>query len=524
MTLKIMKTLLDYLQVLIWPIGIFGTLFYFRKTLRSIFENPKGIKIKLPIGDIEVEIPTTPVLATPEKNHIDIDKNDEPKTIDTTDYWLINVINLIDKDDIKGAEEAFKKYADSERSPSELYKSKSYYLEFMFTEGNQKDLIFELEKHLDDAKNDDEKIVAIVAYIRTLKVTKQFQKAIDLLSNFIKSTSSQDLKSIAIGQLSECYLSNKEPIKAKKLIMEMLCIITENIPTSLLYINLSKVEESLGNKKLAALCLDKALEFNPADQEILFDSAYKLSEADLRGIAISNYSTLISINKKHSSAINNLAVCAEKEKLNIIATKYYNDSVKLDNTLSMVNQGFLLLNAGFSEHAENIAKEVLKHDTPHQNVHNLITSIHEKKEKQLQEWNDKQSKALVYQKKMRDFISAYTRKPTKEINNSCWKMDSGITLQFVLSDSHIDIKWTEEITDSTSKYECSISGKITNSSFEGELFKFAFPKPEGTILGPKHKTILFNAYGYLNKSEETLTIVDTSFQENADLVLKRIDV
>lgn len=103
-------------------------------------------------------------------------------------------------------------------------------------------------------------------------------------------------------------------------------------------------------------------------------------------------------------------------------------------------------------------------------------------------------------------------------------MDSGITLQFVLSDSHIDIKWTEEITDSTSKYECSISGKITNSSFEGELFKFAFPKPEGTILGPKHKTILFNAYGYLNKSEETLTIVDTSFQENADLVLKRIDV
>ncbi len=521
--LKIGKNAFESLPVLIWPIGIFITIFYFRKPLLSILEKASGVKIKVPFGDIEFEIPANEKIEQTDTPNSDIDKNDESKTDNIPVHWLVDVIHFIEEGNIKEAENTFNTYRKNERNPSELYKNKSYYLEFMYVDGNQSDFIFQLEKHISEAKNDQEELVAIISYTRALDVTKQYQKAINILFDFIKKSTNEDLIASAITRISECYISNEEPDKAKKLILETIPKFTNEMEISSLYINLSKVESSLGNKTIASLCLDKAVEFNPTDQEILFDSAFQSNENDLAEISICNYSTLIGINKKHASALNNIAVCAENEKLSLISVKYYKESAEQHNSLAMINQGFRLLNAGFSCEAEDIAKKALAQESPHQNVHNLLTSIHEKREKQHSEWIDRQSKASSFQQVTRKFISAYTREPKEKIQNSTWIVN-GITTSIIHEkDSKIEIKWHEEIQNSTSKYECYLSGKITNSAFEGEFFKYITPRPESTLLGSKHESILFKAYGFLNEEENALTIFDMKNKKKSGLILKRQD-
>ncbi|HCT7985327.1 TPA: hypothetical protein OT855_002207 [Serratia liquefaciens] len=523
LTLKIAKTIFESLPLLIWPIGFFTALFYFRKPLLSMLKNTSGLKIKAPFGDIEIEMPVDKKVVNAEMPNSDIDKNDESKPTETTNFWLVDVIESIENGDIKEASAIFERYKEQERDSSELYKNTAYYFEYMYIDGNQSDFIFELEKHISGAKNEQEKITAITSYTRALEVTKQYQKAIDILNEFIINTSSEELKSTALTRISACYISNNEPGKARELILEALSEFHEKNTISSLYINLSKIEESVGNKKISSLCLDKAVELNPTDQEILFDSAFQASENGLSDISICNYSTLIGLNKKHASALNNIAICAENEKLDLVSVKYYKDSAEQNNSLAMVNQGFRLLNAGFSKEAEEIAKKALMQESPHQRAHALLTSIHEKREKQHREWIECKSKATILQQIARKFISAYTRKPKNRIQDSTWMLDNVTTSTINNKDAEIEIKWQEEIQNSTSKYECSLTGKIINSAFEGDFFKYANPKPESTLLGPKYEAVLFKAYGYLNETENILTIIDIDFKKSTSFTLERTD-
>ncbi|HFZ1424825.1 TPA: hypothetical protein ACIJTQ_001146 [Serratia marcescens] len=528
LTIKLAKVTFESLPTLLWPAGVFATIFYFRKPLLSIFEKTSGIRIKAPFADIELEIPIetkVDLVEGGEKVNSEIDKHDELKVSGTTVHWMVDVLKLIDAGDMNGAETSFERYKQQERNPSELYKNEAYYFELMYVEGNNQSFISKLEQHISEAKNEQEKVAALISYTRVLDITKQYEKSIDILLEFIKQSSSEEVKSEAINRVAECYISNKEPAKARALILDVLQEFKNPLITSSLYVTLSKVEDSLGNKKIAALCLDKAAEFNPSDQEILFNSAFQASENNLSAISICNYKSIIGMDKKHAAALNNIAICAENEKLSLISIKYYKDAAEQNNSLAMVNQGFRLLNAGFSREAEDIANKALAQESPHQNVHSLLTSIHEKREKEIKEWTECQSKSENIQKATRKFISAYTRKPSVNITDSTWILDKTTikpSVEIVEDGSKIVIKWQEDIHGSTSKYECSLAGEINNSSFDGKFFKFAFPKIQSTLLGPKDEPKLYDTYGFLDETESTLTFIDISGNKNPEIILKRL--
>ncbi|HBC0641551.1 TPA: tetratricopeptide repeat protein [Serratia marcescens] len=520
-----MDTLIKILELLKWPIAFIVASLIFRKPLVNLVNKLERLKYNK--GDSCLEATITPSTeVTTEKaiaqsttiktvDEPTIDRDDDKNDDIQTTNWIDSVNYELKKPDIDGARKAFEQSRKECSSENEFYMRKSIFLYLIYDKTHNEDILNELENHIKDAKTEEQAADASIWYVMCLEMTKQYKVSISFLLKQLQKLKNPEQITATIVSLSDSYLLDSEPEKAKKIIIQRLGENLSNKDYSLLYSKLSEIEESLGNGQNAALCLDKAVEYSPNDKELFFNSAYKASKNDLPAIEISNYDILTFIDPENSLALNNLGVSADTIKLESIAARYFEKASNLGNTLAMSNNGLKLLNAGLINQAESLINKALEDKSPHKNVYSLLTKIKEKKEKDDNKWADVKNNAFNLQKKLRAYTHCLYKRDENNILTSGWVVDGDTQAKLEM----LDIT-SFKIEFENKNKTINIVGNVQNLSLNGVYIE----KPKGqesNSMLTREQSKSISVFGYYNHEDDKLVFFPKKADDELNLVLSR---
>lgn len=386
------------------------------------------------------------------------------------DNWLSETHKAFEEGRLEDAEITFKKYALNEKDEVKLEKNKALYLYFKFEKGKDNSAIQDLENLVRTAKTEESKFNSTEWLSFCLKDGMQYKKEIETWKNLIKEMESPTLKTNSIVNLAYALNKDDQTIPARTLLINRLTEVNEDEQKKAIFDALSTIEDSLGNKNISIYCKDKTLEYDPNNRDELFNSAHSASKENIDEICISNYLKLLRIDADNSAALNNLGVRAQEVGLEIKASEHYKKSASNKNTLAMANQGYLLLNAGFSEEADEISKMALECDDPHKNIFSLITAINEKKETQNSEWDKLGEKALNRQKQIRIYTEQFYLGNSKDLTGN-WLTQDSLPLNVTIKKNELEATWQEPSANvlNGNSNTVKLSGVVSGSTFSGQL-------------------------------------------------------
>lgn len=434
--------------------------------------------------------------------------------------WLPDMYQAFNEGRIEDAEEAFRRYLVDETDEVKLEENRAFYFYLRFEKGQDNSAIDELKKLSRIAKTEDSKFNTLMWLSFCLRDGMQFSEESEVWREALAEATSELLKTTAVVNLAGSLVKEELSDEAKSILIDRLQVVEDGQQIALLYGALSEVEGSLGNRAMLVYCKDKSLEFDVNNREELFSSAYSASEEGFDDISISNYIKLVKIDESNSTALNNLGVRAQDAGLKIKAVDRYKSSAKLNNTLSMANQGYLLLGAGFAFEAEEIARNALKQEEPHQNVYRLLAEIEKKKEQESIEWEKLSNRSLSRQKQIREYTEQYYFGDLKSLEGE-WYAKGKFPATVTIVSNRIEIKWTEvEMGLGKTAYMTKVVGKVSGSTVDGI---YSRKKQEGsvdTVLGIEtNKNI--ECIGYVSENGSKIKVISKSFNDGFDLCLSR---
>ena len=153
--------------------------------------------------------------------------------------------------------------------------------------------------------------------------------------------------------------------------------------------------------------------------------------------------SLLYSNISTTLAMNNLAVCAQDAGLKVKAVENYKNSSKYDNTLAMANCGYLLLNAGFCQEAEEIARKASQMESPHENIFSLLSKIRETQKEQDKKWDELKDLFMEYQKDIRKYIESYYGESIAGFDGN-WTTKDGKSIGIQVSNNKLNVTWNEQ--------------------------------------------------------------------------------
>lgn len=434
--------------------------------------------------------------------------------------WFSEMHRAFSEKRFDDADAAFKKYALDEKDELKLDKNKALYLYFRFDIAKDNNAVEELKNLTRRAKTEESKFNILMWLSFCLRNSMQYEKEIGLWRSALEETQSEALKTRATVNLAYALNKDDRSIEAKNILVKRLLNAADDAQKSSLYEALSLIEETLGNNSLSIYCKDKSLEFDANNRGELFNSAYAASNENIDEISISNYIRLIRIDDDNSTALNNLGVRAQEAGLKIKAVENYKMSSNYNNTLAMANQGYLLLDAGFTDEAECIAKKALELDDPHQNVHSLIAAISEKKQEQNNEWDKLREKSLDRQKIIRKYTEQYYIGNPDSLKGN-WLVSNTYSTNITIEKDIIKATWNEPARAlGGSSYEAELKGKVSGSTFEGKYTRMKSDNSPNTLLGLSGNTSQV-CIGYISDDGTQIKIISTKLKDDFSLCLSR---
>jgi tetratricopeptide (TPR) repeat protein len=434
--------------------------------------------------------------------------------------WFLDMHKAFSEARFEDADAAFKKYAISEEDISKLEENKALYLYLRFEKAKDNSAIDDLERLSRSASSEETKVIALTWLSFCLSDSKQYKRVIDLWMSAKGEISSPLLLTKVSLSLAYALDDDGQTLKAKDELTQQLLKAETNEQLSLIYEGLSKIEESLGNKTISVYCKDKSLEFDPSNRDDLFSSAYAASQENVDEISLSNYQTLIAIDRDNATALNNLGVRAQESDLNIVAVENYKESSDLGNTLAMANQGYLLLGAGFVKEAEEIALKAIEEDETHPNVYSLLSAINKEKEEQKEKWKKLSAGALSRQKSIREYIEKYYVGENKLLEG-VWLLKGKYKINIEVEKGVFRAAWTEEERGLwPSTYKVELDGKVSGSTFSGSYIRQKSDDMKPTLLGlPNIQAI--SCIGFVSDDEQTLYVVASRLEDDLFISLSR---
>lgn len=409
----------------------------------------------------------------------------------------------------------FEEYSRQELDKDLFKKNYSIFLYFLFKEKQDVTAIDKLVTLLDTCDNDQNKYYVYEWLTLCYKDLSDITMETTLWSTAVDSFTNQHLKTKAIVALSDVMGRDSKLAEAKQLLVNRLEEVATKEDKFEVYQGLSNVEKLLGNNELAIFCKDKSLEYIRGNEDNLFDTAYAASQEKINGVAIVNYNKLLRLNDKHASAFNNIGVQASELKLKSKAIENYTKASNLNNTLAMSNKANLLLDAGFIEEAKEIAKNAQTLENPHTNIYSLLSRIDTVKENEDKTWNEIIEQSKVYQKNIRNYISAYYYK-SLDVYVGKWQTKDNQVIEFSINDQRCEASWQSK------DYKYQIIGEFTNSSFIG-MYKII-----STIEKPSKSLLLLSmdedvaCFGYLADDGSKIYFFAKEYRKNFDLTLIKI--
>ncbi len=461
-------------------------------------------------------------LSNAEEKPTDQDEKAEIEDKTKEKNWFLEMHTAFENGHLEAAETAFKKYALEEKDEVKIEENKAFYLFSKFEKGKDNSAIDELEELARTAKTEESKFAILTWLSICLSDSLQYKKETRLWEKTTAEMESEPLTTKAIVYWADALDKDNNPVQAKSLLISRLLKVEEENQKADIYNTLSKIEKSLGNKTISIYCKDKSLEFDPNNRDELFNSAYAASNEEIDDISIGNYLRLIRIDGNNATALNNLGVRAQEAGLKIKAVENFKKAASHENTLAMANQGYLLLDAGFTEEAEEIAHKALELEDTHQNVHSLITAINTKKEEQRKDWKKLSEKSLHRQKLIRSYTEQYYLGNPKKLEGE-WFVEGVIQIEIAINNNKLEASW-EEPTSAMggSQYSVKLTGSVSGSSFSGQYTKKMIGDSPNTLLGLTMNTSNSNTcIGFVSDDGDELTLIATKVNDTFSLCLSR---
>lgn len=512
------KQILDFIIECKWLISIILICFLFKNQIRNIIDRCTGIKINGVGASIEVEAKITEEKTSPIVDKIISEgKSEDTERIDRkieisqeNKSWIEEFNEKIANKDLDGAKESFLRRRRKNEEISAIDTGIYYYK--LYQSGLDNKALQELKDKIDTATTEEDKLDLSIWYEFCFTLTNNHKKTIEHYNKLLSIVKKEISKTRIIVRIAAQLINDNEAEKAKTLIADRINSVKSDEEFYSLYSLLSEIEKKLGNLKQSAYCLDKSLDYSPMDKEVMFSSALEAEKEKIHYIEISNYSSLVSIDEKNDSTLNNLAVSLSNQKLNSLAVDFYIKSAKLENSLALTNLGFIYLQAGLTDKAKDLAEDAIAIEPPHPNAYILLTDINNTIERENKKWEELKTNSLILQKESRFYTQAYYEKTLinfKSIGTD-WLVN-GVEASIVIDGDKIKIEWTDKTILPIKR----ISGSITNNSFSGQYSAKSETKNNPSLLGlSSNKNI--DGIGYYNLNDDSIIF----FSENIDDIFK----
>lgn len=517
---KIIEIILTYAT---WPILIGLLCFIFRTQISSLLDKiigSRNLKISTPVGNFEGEF-DLPTNIQVEVRPIDTEKSDEKEEKEKpSNWWFLDVTKALDENDEDKAKLIFETFIKENKDTIIYNFEHSFFLYKLYEHNHSETILSEIYKKIEASNIYNDKKDYINAYIMCLDYTGQYKRAIQFLIKEIEKTSEMKDEITLSIRLSRLYITDLDNLNARKTILNAISKALDNKNENLdddlyhCYVQLAAIENADGNKVHESLCLDKALEYDPTNKETLFSSAFASIDSPLDSIQIANYKQLLNLEPEHSAALNNLGVTAQNLNLKGIATNLWASSSHTGFSLAKVNLGFVLLESGYLNAAEELANEALKADKPHENVHQLLMKISKEKVSEENKWKDAITYSKKVQKDLRNYVHYYYSERSTIPSSDIWIDESGMEVKLIVTGSMYKFSWLHEAFDIN----------YTSSNINGTLNGFYSKKKKEdsqstTLLSLNPKTVSGQCYGYFNIKNNCLIIFSAKVQDEIYTVL-----
>lgn len=241
-----------------------------------------------------------------------------------------------------------------------------------------------------------------------------------------------------------------------------------------LYNSISKTYKKSGNVKLRIAFLEKAIEVLPNDTSKMFDLAYDYSDSDYNDASILRYINLLNFEPKNSMALNNLGYSFSLKNMDFKTVEYYKQAIENNNTLSVGNLSFKLLNAGFYDEAKKLIDAHKDEEDIDQMVIRAENELFDKKKKEAKELEESQKEG----RKVSDFFKLYsnTMLSLESLNNyesKDWFDEDGNQISVTISNSNLLIKWSKPNKHLEDDDQFEIKGNV---NIQGINIVYTYPR------------------------------------------------
>lgn len=531
--MEILKISFQFITTNIWPLVIILSIIFLRDALSEFVKRIINFSFKK--GTTEVGIAacqpekamdphkgkTLPVSVKKIEESVESKKIEEKKD---DDNWFSVMFNSLENGDVKKAKSAFKEYYVGEDNEANRIENETLFLYLLYSKAGERDSVQKLINLSEKAKDESIKLKALfwvsVCYRDSNNNDAEIKLWQETLPNLEESNNITD----CITYYASSLINNNMATEALKMLKERLNKINDDEEIVSIYKAMAIAEKSLGNDVMAALCKEKVLQYLPDDSDLLFETAYSESESDLKALSICNYTTLIKLDQKNSTAFNNLGVCVSEYKINTKAYDFYLRAKELGNTLSSANLGFKLLEIGFHQHALDLTKEAQEKKDTHQNIYSLITKISEDTKSENDKWDELKKRAAIFQSEIRKYTDHYYDEieRVEEFFGGIWYTESGAEIIVEAKEGTLKSKWyyTGGLIDKN-KREVTIYGTYNNRSAQlrYQVKNVSDQTNFGLLGGIVDKDI--SCYSYLDNNAIVWHIFSKSIETPFELKLKR---
>jgi tetratricopeptide (TPR) repeat protein len=397
--------------------------------------------------------------------------------------WWVKMVDAIIAGQKEEAIQILDKHNASVTDSLVRLRNRSSYLYSAYFFGGDKAAFEQLKSIYEEAGDNEQKEETGSFLAMAYSNAKNFSAEKLVWEALLKPGIPEKKKATFITKLASCLEKEQKVGEARQLIERKLKELSDREALCILFNKLGYLEAEQGEKLLSAIAYEKALEFKPDDEDILFSAAYAQSNTDLPYLSLFNYDTLIGLSPYKDMALNNMGV--EASNLNMLgkSIKYYRQSADKGNTLAMANLAFKYIEKGFFEEASEILQKGLEKEDHHPNVSAALVELEKKKKAE----EDSYKKALDKAPEQRDFlrIFAEARFISTEVDNifsGVWYSEIGNQIEFSISKKEFSGKWEEPYGWLTTvRRNHTINASVTNRTAKGRYTIEAFDS--GTILG-----------------------------------------
>lgn len=528
---SIINTTITAIKDGLWPIFCITVVVIFRKPLRSLVNKlvfSQNLKVNAGPFGIEardIKDPTAPIKEGTENNKLDAPPSASPDDLPSI-HWYDSVISLLKSSKIDEAEAIFDKFARDNKSSIVYEHEHAFFMYIHFTNTRNSDVLEKLITIIEHSKAPDIKSEYINSYVYCLESINEFSKAIKFLESELAVIQDLKIKTKYTILLSKMHIASLNLDEAKVAVVALINVLSKDKSDDFsnelhnAYLQLAEVENKKENQQEYALCLDKALQYRPANTQTLFSAAYEASQANfLDPLALSDYSQLIELNPEDAATLNNLGVVAGKLDLKITSCDYYSSAKKLNNTLAMSNMGFKLLSAGCANEAEELAKFAISQKDPNKKNHELLTTIYQERETEETKWAKAKKTALEKQKFLRMSTEMRYNLDVSIPHHKDWVDNQNRPVKIHTEKNHINMTWT----DSTKKI--NFYGGYENAAFRG--FYISEPDKEKqslTLLASSAKTESYQCIGYVDPINGNIHLISTEIEKDLSITLSKSNI